>query len=369
MADRELNNALSSGELNNIQLGGTNIGESVPTSAQVDVKVKATDDKLVGYVKKDGTTTVAKTTYATQTTAPAYNESTSYYKDGVMNIQGGYPDVTLQVGREIHLEIVNNTGATIINGSACRHNGVSGGMVQAVLALADTFINASVLGIATHDILAGQTGILTTYGFIGSLNTTGFPIGVPLFLSDTVPGGFVATAPDIVTVLGGAITQDASTGSVFITIENTINLPTAVTFLQGQNAPSYALSANVVQDITDYTSEISIYNTNDLLAGTMNLVNKGTYEMALTVGGTISDEEVDLTFELYDISNAVVKESFVFNVGRGSNASLIPFTNTFTDTFVSLSPSVLYKLRVSCSTNEQLELTQVNFQLKSLHLT
>lgn len=47
MADRELSNALASGELTSIQLGSALSTEKVLTQAEVDAKIKVTDDKVV----------------------------------------------------------------------------------------------------------------------------------------------------------------------------------------------------------------------------------------------------------------------------------------------------------------------------------
>ena len=361
MADRELNNALSSGELTNIQLGGTGTGERVLTNDEVDTK-------LSPYLKKDGSNTVEKVVFDDVTgNEPSYATGQMYYADKVWNLQDGYPDVTLQVGREQQIEVVNNTGATILNGKAVRHNGVSSGVPQVVLALADTFVNATVLGVATHDIPTGQTGIITTFGSVGGLDTTSFSVGTPMYLSDTVAGDYQSTPPSVVTQVGGVLTQDATIGQVFVSIDNNVNLPTAVGNLKGQASPPYRTTPTPIE-IDVYSSNISLYTNSDTINGEIELEYKGLYELLLTIGGDISDEEVDITIELYDVTNPSVVETVTFNSGRGSNPVLVPFSHTFTTVFISPTANTKYVVRMSTATNQTVNISNISYTLKSIKL-
>ena len=96
-------------------------------------------------------------------------------------MQGKYPGVTLQVGREQHMEVVNDTVDVIPNGSVVTQAGVVSGVPSIKLAIADTFDNARILGVATHAIGIGETGIITTFGEVNGLNSLGVTTGVPLF--------------------------------------------------------------------------------------------------------------------------------------------------------------------------------------------
>jgi len=224
MADRELSNALASGELSSIQLGGVTTEEKVLKKSEIDevhetiVNVDAIDTRVTAV---EAPTSIP----FTPTTTPAHVEGQIYYNNdtGTIDVHGAYSDVTLQIGREQHIEVVNNTGALIPNGAACRHDGVSGGKTQVALAIANSFTNAIILGIATHDIANGATGILTTFGIINGLDTSLAQVGVPLYLSDTIAGTYSETPPDILTQVGGALTSDALNGQVFVPLEKNIS--------------------------------------------------------------------------------------------------------------------------------------------------
>lgn len=86
------------------------------------------------------------------------NEGRIYYdvNDHTLSFINDIPDSPLHIGEQMFLRVVNNSGSIIEVGSACRHNGVAGGRPQVELALADTFLNASILGVAGHDIGIGD---------------------------------------------------------------------------------------------------------------------------------------------------------------------------------------------------------------------
>ncbi len=109
MSDRELSNKLSSGEITQIKIGGTASTNIVPTMGTL------IDD----YQDSAGETEVTKTKYDPQATAPSHIEGQTFYNDvtGTLDVQCKYNGVTLQIGREMHIEVENNTANPILNGS------------------------------------------------------------------------------------------------------------------------------------------------------------------------------------------------------------------------------------------------------------
>lgn len=136
-------------------------------------------------------------------------------------------DVTLQIGQESHVLVYNDTGVTIPNGSVVRTTGVNGGMQTIGLAQADTPQNSLVLGMATQDILDGNSGLITTRGVVRDLNTSTYTTNFPLYLSPTVPGGVTQTMPtsvsDYVVEVGRTLDVGAS-GSIYINLSSNTRL-------------------------------------------------------------------------------------------------------------------------------------------------
>jgi hypothetical protein len=132
-------------------------------------------------------------------------------------------DVALQLGQENVALVYNGTGATITNGSVVAVSGAQGQRPSVVLADADSeALSAPTLGIATEDISNGAEGFVTTFGFVRGINTSAFTAGAPIYLSQTA-GQFTATrpsAPAHTVALGWVIKVNASSGEVFVNINN-----------------------------------------------------------------------------------------------------------------------------------------------------
>ena len=249
---------------------------------------------------------------------PSYLQGQLYYADGVMKVQDGYSDVTLDIGRQLHMQVVNTTGATILKGKACKRDGVTAGIIKAALAIADTFINANVIGVAAHDIPDGTTGILTIFGEIKDYDTTANTAGLPLFLSATVPGEYTNTAPIIRTKVGGTI-ESTLTGRMFVNISNNEPLPRILGSLLEATAPTILL-ADLINGtpISNYLSKIEIATDVNLVTGIITVPLDGTYRLNVSMhtffDNVGNNGKKEIYLDLRDVTaNTVVKsiKSFI----------------------------------------------------------
>lgn len=302
----------------------------------------------------------------------AHNEGQIYYDDikKTLSFHNDIPDVTLNIGQELYIKVVNNSGAIITNGSACRHNGVSGGLPQIELAIADNFINSRVLGIATHDIGIGEVGLLTTNGTIGGFDTSGFSVGVPMYLSSTVAGTYESvppgSVPSIATQIGGCLVSNVS-GSIQVNIENNINLPTTIGYMKGQNSPAYTNMGTGV-DITDYTSEGSIVIEPNLLPGTIDTKFSGLYRVNFSVSGTASQDQELVYWDVYDATNLVTL--FTYQTQIANNVSNDGFSASFNVPIDIAADNTIIKIRArSTSTGQDLVLTEAEFDIESIKVS
>lgn len=126
--------------------------------------------------------------------------------------------VTLNIGEETWIRVINNTGSTITNGTVCYLSGISGSLPTAGLADAtDKNKSVATLGFATHDILNGAEGLITSGGVVRDLDTSGCTPGSILYLS-TTPGQFTETEPNSPAYsikLGNCGVSNVSTGTIF----------------------------------------------------------------------------------------------------------------------------------------------------------
>lgn len=132
-------------------------------------------------------------------------------------------DVTIQLGQENIVKVYNNSASTITNGQVVAVNGAQGQRPAVVLADADSEpLSAGTLGVATEDIAAGAEGFVCTFGTIRGINTNGFTAGDPVYLSQTA-GAFTSTrptAPANTVFLGWVVKVNASSGELFLNINN-----------------------------------------------------------------------------------------------------------------------------------------------------
>lgn len=319
------------------------------TQAEADIVVLESPDSIL---------------FTPQVSPPSYTEGQVYYDAaiGTTNIQGAYPTTTLQVGREMHMEVINNTVGTIFNGTPVRHNGVVGGEIQIVPAQADTFINATVMGMATHDILSGEKGIITTFGYVGDMDTSLLAVGAPIYLSDTVAGGLTATAPDIATQVGGSILSGV-TGTFFVSIRNTINPPVTIAALEGQTVGVYNVIATP-QNIIDYADSGNIVMGVNPVLGSITPVLDGFYRLSFNVSMSFptatSTRVVD--FEIWNSTDGLSLGAYHANIPRDTTQNSLSFSPA-----ISLLADKAYVVRISGDTIA-LTLDEVTFDIASLHI-
>ena len=172
--------------------------------------------------------TLANTTLAgyldyTPIAAPAHFEGRVFYDSAekALSYYNDATDVTINIGQESVIRVVNNSGGDIDDGVAVYISGATGGLPEIEKAIA-TAGDTQVIGATTNDILDGQTGYVTTFGVIRGLDTSGFLAGDLLYLSDSVAGE-ITNVPPLYPLrqvqMGNCITSDAGAGKIFIDID------------------------------------------------------------------------------------------------------------------------------------------------------
>jgi hypothetical protein len=153
--------------------------------------------------------------------SPTYGGGRSYYDTSCecYTIFNNDNNISLQVGQEEWIRVLNNSGSTIANGAAIYISGASGGLPTIALAQANSGTTTIGVGLATESISNGAIGYVTSLGVVHGLNTSTFSIG-PVYISEVTPGALTQTIPSspnfryrigIVTVI------DASVGAIHVT--------------------------------------------------------------------------------------------------------------------------------------------------------
>lgn len=128
--------------------------------------------------------------------------------------------VTLQLGQEEYIRVVNKTGAQINDGQVVRVSGAQGNRPTAVLAQADAFSNSVVIGVATQNIAINAEGFVTTHGIVNGYDTSTFSAaGAYLYLDSVTPGkltdNITTPVPAFITPVAVALNK-TNNGAIFV---------------------------------------------------------------------------------------------------------------------------------------------------------
>ena len=213
----------------------------------------------------------------------------------------------LQLGQENIALVYNGTGSTIAKGSVVAVSGAQGQRPSVVLADADSeALSAPTLGVAAEAIANGAEGFVCTFGLVRGINTSAFTAGAAVYLSQTA-GAFTATrptAPAHTVFLGWVISVNASSGELFVNINNGWELEelhnVVITSPASGNALIYDAVAGVWKNanltdgtginITEGAGSITIANTGvtSFSAGTTGLTPSTGTTGAVTLSGTLA---------------------------------------------------------------------------------
>ncbi len=128
--------------------------------------------------------------------------------------------INLQHGQEQYVHCINDDAVKILNGKVVYINGSYLGEPTVVLAKANTLADSwRTIGIATQDIEVGAIGLITTFGVVHNLDTSGYYAdGAPLFLSATTAGNLTDAAPSSpnYVVQVGLVVGKGVAGAIFV---------------------------------------------------------------------------------------------------------------------------------------------------------
>lgn len=214
------------GEILGSNLSGTNTGDQdlsglVPyTGAVSDVNLGEFGIQL-GNLEFDNTPTTIPTTAGSL----YWNDT-----DGTLDLKLKGGNVTLQVGQEQLIRVVNKTGLNLTEAaySVVYLSGAQGQRPKVDLALSNNSINsAATLGLVTENINNNLEGFITTSGLVRGINTTGslqgetWVDGNILYVSATVAGkltNIMPVAPNHKVIVGYIISAHATQGTIFVKV-------------------------------------------------------------------------------------------------------------------------------------------------------
>lgn len=156
---------------------------------------------------------------------PPYNEGRTFYdmNKKALSYYNSEAETTINLAQEVIVQVRNESGATITNGSVVRASGSSTGLPLIDLAQSDTVVNAFAFGVATHDIENNTDGFITAFGSVGGLDTSSYSEGDILYVSGTVAGELTPTQQEILSPVAIVTVSDMTNGTIFVRPRGIIN--------------------------------------------------------------------------------------------------------------------------------------------------
>lgn len=144
--------------------------------------------------------------------------------DGTLEfgLKGG--NVTLQVGQEEVVHILNNTANPFTDLQVIRVTGASGQRITGALAQASgESTSAATFAVVTEPIAKNAVGFATVSGLVRDVDTSSFPEGSALYLSPTIAGAIThikPQAPNHMVLVGWCVRSNQNNGIIYVHIQN-----------------------------------------------------------------------------------------------------------------------------------------------------
>lgn len=207
--------------------------------------------------------------------------------DGTLNLGMKGGNVTLQVGQEQFVRIVNKTNATLLasNYQAVKISGAQGQRPKVALAQANNDANsADTIGLVAETIADNQEGFVCTSGIVQGINTTGslqgetWVDGDVLYLSGTTAGRVTNVKPQApihTVILGFVIYAHGTQGKIFVKVDNGYEIDelhnVKVTSVADKQVLRYNTSLGVWENVAQTALTAGVANTVDNTNSASNL--------------------------------------------------------------------------------------------------
>ncbi len=187
-----------------------------------------------GLVANSGLTasTISQTTYidfTTGSTNPTQTGGRMFFDNTSKALS--YYDVDnnllpIAMGQQLYTRVYNGTGGQIDKGKVVTITGTTIGLPSIILAVNNHALGTPrPIGVAAEDIPNGGTGLIINNGILSGITLNTFANGDILYLSDTIPGGYVNSTSSLAfsartNEIGYVLQTGTTTGKIYVNINN-----------------------------------------------------------------------------------------------------------------------------------------------------
>lgn len=228
-------------------------------------------------------------------------EITWNIEDRTINIPTGSGSI-IQAGREIQIDVYNNTGDTIFNGTAVYSEGATiDGVPYIKLAQSNIHENFGLdYGLTTVDIPTNSRGDVVWFGEAKNLNTSMYSVGDTIWISETIAGGLTnirPSFPDYTAKIGLVMKVGVTDGIIFVTSRSSKD-DTFNNFWNGVFRETY---------------DFRITESGGIITGTLTPANgHANMTMLFSDGFTMLDTDPSATIELIAGTDANPQKNYVY---------------------------------------------------------
>ena len=198
------------------------------TSSNINGTVNSASYAVTSSYLNPGATIYLSQSYITSdinATKPAWQEGLMFWdkENNTYGIYTNQPNLTLQIGQETSEQYY--AGEDILAGDAITFSGSHAEYPVGYKALSDGFSNRfNISGVSAVNLLSGSRGYIVVQGRVDDIDTSPYPAGSILYISDTQPGKYVLSPPPqpaVAIAVGHCLKQDATTGKILVNISLT----------------------------------------------------------------------------------------------------------------------------------------------------
>jgi hypothetical protein len=242
-----------------------------------------------GLVANSGVTasTISQTSYidfTTGSTNPSQSGGRVFFDNDskALSYYGLDNDLLpVAMGQQLYERVYNATGVQIDKGKVIAITGTSNSLPSAILAVNNHSLGSPrPIGVAAENIPNGVEGLVITNGILSGITINTFANGATLYLSDTIPGGYVDSTTSLVfsartNEIGYVIQTGTTTGKIYVNINNEDSNLTLTDIERN------ILEGNVISSgVYEYTGMTSASTTTVNIAPIRGWIVKNTYEFA-----------------------------------------------------------------------------------------
>ena len=230
--------------------------------------------------------------------------------DGTLDLKLKGGNVTLQIGQEQLVRVVNKTATNITlleaNYQAVRITGAQGQRLKVDLALATTDgLSAETIGLVTETIANNQEGFITTSGLIRGINTTGslqgetWADGDILYLSGVTAGRITNVkplSPLHLIIIGYVVYSHITQGTIYVKVDNGYELG---------ELHNVFINGVADKDILAYESSTSLWKNKSASSLGLAPLASPTFTGTVTSPAIILSSETASTIASFDASKNI----------------------------------------------------------------